>query len=344
MFIADSEVHLWPPMDDMYYYPNFKKYVDGMVGYQRSRFLQFSRGPVDLESRPAKAAYEASVNAIRARAYAAPQADVESLISSMNEGGVQLACVIPEGMIDLSHGHRVRSTNGWVAKQIAEYPDRLAGVANLGPILKRGIQSAVWELEHLVKELNFKACKFYPPDEGPPNCRDLWPFYDKVRELGIPLFVHTGISWCPPGLSAPCHPVLLEEVCIDFPEIPIVAFHMGYPHSTELHLMAAKYENLFVGTSLLPRISFGYTKKAQELLGESLVLAGSDKLIWGSDWSGSLIRHKDAVEFLQSIQISDELQHDYHYPHISQETREKWAGLNLMRILKIEPSHYLPNN
>jgi predicted TIM-barrel fold metal-dependent hydrolase len=81
--------------------------------------------------------------------------------------------------------------------------------------------------------------------------------------------------------------------------------------------MAAKYENLFVGTSLLPRISFGYTKKAQELLGESLVLAGSDKLIWGSDWSGSLIGHKDAVEFLQSIQISDELQRDSHSPPIS---------------------------
>ena len=342
MLFFDCEAHIWPPMDDMNYYPNFKKFIDGLVGYQRSRFVQFSHGPVDLESSEFKAKYEASVEAIRARAYAAPQADVESLIASMDEGGVELACVIPEGMMDISHGLRVRSTNGWVAREIAKYPERLIGVANLGPILKRGIKSAIWELEYLVKEQNFKACKFYPPDEtAAPNCRDYWPFYDKIRELGIPLFVHTGLSLTAIGLSATSHPLLLEEVCMDFPEIPIVAFHMGYPFSTELNWTAAKFPNLFVCTSLLPRYSFGYTKKAQELLGEALVMVGNDKLIWGSDWSGSLIGHKEAVEFAETIQIGEEVQRDYHYPAISHETREKWAGLNLARILKIDPSPYL---
>ncbi|MFC2001572.1 amidohydrolase family protein, partial [Chloroflexota bacterium] len=162
MLFFDCETHLWPPMDDMNHYPNFKRFIDGLVGYQRSRFVQFSRGPIDPESSEYKAQYEASVEAIRARAYAAPQADVESLIASMDEGGVQLACVIPEGMMDISHGLRVRSTNGWVAREISKYPERLIGVANLGPILKRGIKSAISELEYLVKERNFKACKLYP--------------------------------------------------------------------------------------------------------------------------------------------------------------------------------------
>lgn len=340
MFIIDCETHIWPPMDDMNYYPNFKRFIDGLVGYQRSRFLQFSRGPIDLEAEEHAKKYKASVDAIRARAHTSPQADVESLISSMNDGGVQLACVIPEGMIDLTNGHRVRSTNGWVAREIARYPDRLIGVANLAPMLKRGLKSAIWELEYLVKERNFKACKFYPPDEGPPNCRDYWPFYEKVRELGIALFVHTGLSLTAIGLSATCHPLLLEEVCIEFPDIPIVAFHMGFPYSTELNWTAAKFPNLFVCTSLLPRFSFGYTKKAQELLGEALVMVSNDKLIWGSDWSGSLVGHKEAVEFLETIQISEKLQRDYHFPNITRETREKWAGSNLARILGIDPSSY----
>lgn len=110
---------------------------------------------------------------------------------------------------------------------------------------------------------------------------------------------------------------------------------MGYPHSTDLNLLAAKYPNLYVQTSLLPRMSFGYTRKAQELLGEALVLIGNDKLIWGTDWSGSLIGHKEAVEFMKTIQISEAVQQDYHYPAITAATREKWAGLNLARILKI---------
>ncbi|MDP2916824.1 MAG: amidohydrolase family protein [Dehalococcoidia bacterium] len=336
MFIFDCEAHLWGPMDDINYFPTFKEYVNSLVGFQRSRFLQFAREPVDWDSEEVQKEYKATVDAIRARAYAAPQADAESLIASMNDGKVNMACVIPEIMTDLSYGHRVRSTNGYVAKAIAKYPDRLVGIANVGPVVARGVDKANWELEHLVKEKGFKACKFYPPDDVAINDKRLWPFYNKVRELGIPLFVHTGFSWVTPGFSHTCHPMLLEEVCFDFPEIPIVAIHMGYPFTTETSLLAAKFQNFYACSSLLPRFGLGYTKKAQEILGEFLAIAGPDKLIWGVDWSGSLAGHKKAVEYLMTMQISEELQRDYHYPPITQETRAKWAGLNLARIMKIE--------
>jgi len=336
MFIIDGESHLWGPMDDINYYPPFKQYVDSLVGFQRSRFAQFAREPIDWESSKVQAEYQKTVDAIRARAYAAPQADVDSLIASMDDGGVNLACVIPEIMTDLSYGHRVRSTNGYVAKAIAKYPDRLIGVANVGPVVGRGVDHAIWELEYLVKERGFKACKFYPPDDVAINDKRLWPYYKKVQELGIPLFVHTGFCWVNPGLSSTCHPILLEEVCLDFLEMPVVALHMGYPYCTDLNLLAAKFENMYACTSLMPRFGLGYTKKAQEMFGEFLAIAGPDKLIWGVDWSGSLAGHNHAVEYLKTMQISEELQRDYHYPAITDSTREKWAGLNLARILKIE--------
>jgi uncharacterized protein len=336
MFLIDCETHLWGPMDDINYYPPFKQYVNSLVGFQRSRFYQFSHGPIDWESPEVQKEYQASVDAIRARSFTSPQADVESLIASMNDGGVNMACVIPEIMTDLSYGHRVRSTNGYCAKAIAKYPDRLIGVANVGPIVARGVDKGNWELEFLVKEKGFKACKFYPPDDVPINDKGLWPFYKKVQELGIPLFVHAGFSWVTPGFSRPCHPVLLEEVCVDFPDIPIVAFHMGYPYTTEMSLLAARFENVYACTSLLPRFGLGYTKKAQEILGEFLAIAGPDKLIWGIDWSGSLAGHKGAVEYLKTIQISEELQRDYHYPPITPTTRAKWAGLNVAKLLKIK--------
>lgn len=336
MFKLDSETHLWGPMDDINYYPMFKKYVNSLVGFQRSRFLQFEREMIDWDSPEVKKKYQASVDTIRARAYASPQADVEALIASMNDGKVDMACVIPEIMLDLSFGHRARSTNGHIAKAVAKYPNRLIGVANVGPIVARGVDNAIWELEYLVSENGFKTCKFYPPDDVAINDRRLWPFFKKVQELGIPLFVHSGFNWVSPGLSKNCHPILLEEVAEDFPEMPIVAFHMGYPYNTEQTLVAAKFENVYVSTSVLPRFGLGYTKKAQEILGEFLAIAGPDKLIWGVDWSGSLAGHKEGVEYMETIQISKELQRDYHYPPITKETREKWAGLNLAKLLKIE--------
>jgi hypothetical protein len=43
------------------------------------------------------------------------------------------------------------------------------------------------------------------------------------------------------------------------------------------------------------------------------------------------------VEVLTKFQFSEEVQRDYGYKPISQEDREKWAGRNLARILKITP-------
>jgi len=72
MFLIDCEAHLWGPMDDINYYPPFKYYVDSLVGFQRSRFYQFSHGPIDWESPKVQKEYQASVDAIRARSYGLP--------------------------------------------------------------------------------------------------------------------------------------------------------------------------------------------------------------------------------------------------------------------------------
>lgn len=313
IFLFDCETHIGLPGDDIAYYPGFKAFGDSAAG-----IIRRLGGRDTLE--PGRRV----------------EAGVDSLIISMDEAGVKMACVLSEAMLGLSYGHRARSTNGWVAQEIARYPERLVGVANVGPIVKRGIKSVIWELEYLVKEMGFRGCKLYAPDEVPMNDRRLWPFYDKVRELGIVLFIHTGFAWLGGGRTASCIPILLEDVCEDFPEIPVVAYHMGYPHHNELNIEASKYPNLYIGTSLVRGLGFRAPKLAQQLLGEAIRWAGTDKICWGTDWGGPLLRHKGEADFLKTIQISDELQRDYGYPPITEEDRKKWAGLNLARIMNIK--------
>jgi len=319
LFLFDCETHIGLPTDDIAYYPNFKAFRGSVAGL--SRGLETSTGQEMAESG------------------GKVKASVEALLSSMDEAGVQMACVLPEVMLQLSYGHRARSTNGWVAQEISRYPDRLVGVANVGPIVERGVNNAIWELEYLVKEMNFKGCKLYGPDEVPMNDQRLWPFYKKIQELGIVLFIHTGFAWLGGGgRTANCIPILLEDVCENFPEIPIVAYHLGYPYHNELNIEAAKFPNLYIGTSLLRGLGGKGSKRAQELLGEAVRWAGSDKICWGTDWGGPVSRHKDEVDFIMNIQFSEELQRDYGYSPISEEDRRKWTGLNLARIMNIEPT------
>lgn len=313
MYFIDCETHLWPPMDDFSYFPNFKRYSATAKGLGA---ILSSKEALLPEKRVASA---------------------DALIKSMDEGGVTHSCTLPEIMLGLSYGHRARSTNGWLAKEIEKYPDRLIGVANVGPISMRG-KGAIWELKYLVKERGFKACKVYAPDDCPLNDPQMWPLYETIQELGIALFVHTGIAYLQPGRSAYCHPMLLEQVCADFPEIPIVAYHMGYPYFRELIMLAMLNQNLYLSTSLLWQLTRGDHSPTLfgEIIGEAIAFTGTDRLIWGTDWSGSYLSVKAMTEVVKNYQIPEEVQKRCGYSPLTDEDRRKWAGLNLAKILKIE--------
>ncbi len=325
MFIFESEVHITPTQEDLEYFPLYKMNKYAVSNVARNLLPSSTYGITE---------YKSVQEALAKRARAPGTArDADALIKQMDEAGVQMSCVLPESMSPMSYGARMESTNGWLIKEVAKYPDRLLAVCNVGPIIQRGVKHAVWELEYLIREKNVKAVKFYPVDDTPINDKELWPYYEKIRELGVPLFIHTGLSWCVPGRSAYSNPMLLEDVCENFPEITILAYHMGYPWTSELNMCAAKYPNLYIGTSLLQGIGHGTGKKAQKLLSEAIMWAGIDKIVWGTD-IGAI---RDDIELLEKFQISEEVQKEYGYKPLSEQDRAKWAGLNLARIMKVTP-------
>ncbi|MBW2686195.1 MAG: hypothetical protein JRE19_09795 [Deltaproteobacteria bacterium] len=50
-------------------------------------------------------------------------------------------------MMDVTGGTVSLSTNGFMLQQIEPYPDRMFLEANVGPVIKRGLKEAIWELE-----------------------------------------------------------------------------------------------------------------------------------------------------------------------------------------------------
>jgi uncharacterized protein len=325
MFIFDCECHLLPLAGDISYYPLYKANQLALRALLSGPGLASAHGVAKITS------FDDWRKYTRRSPGSAPGEAAASLVKKMDEVGVDMACVLPESFLPMTHGARMMSTNGWLANELAKYPDRLIGVCNVGPIIWRGVKNAIWEAELLVRDMNFKAVKFYPVDDTPINNKELWPFYEKLQELRVPLFIHTGASYCIPGRSQYAYPLLLEDVCEDFPELTILAYHMGYPFTDALNICAAKYPNLYIGTSMLPLFGHGIGKRSQQLLAEAVMWAGIDKVIWGTDAGANALD----VGFLEKIQISEELQQDYGYRPLSEEDRAKWAGLNLAKILRI---------
>ena len=319
-FKIDVEAHLIGEMKDIEYFPGVQAWWRGVAGASRMLLMNIPEDQTPQAEEMTK------------------RGDPEGLIEFMDHYGVDMACIIPESMMDTT-GYATRwTTNGEMIEARNKFPDRFILVPNVGPVIKRGVKNAVWELEYLVKEHDAKMVKFYPPEDTVINDRRLWPYYEKISELGIPVAIHTGWSWCPPGKSINCLPVLLDDVASEFPEMNIVAFHMGWPYPHDLNMVGMTHPNVYLSLSVLVPWAITAPGRFAEIIGEALRFVGPDRIVWGVDFAGYALQIKGAVWGLRDFQIPEETQKLYGYPPLTDEDKAKIFGLNLANLLGIEPS------
>ena len=314
-FVALSECHFLNPatMAELAnYYPATKRWWESVQGVLRAW------SGVDLsEKRPPPIA--------------------ETLIGYMDEADVDVAFCLREGMMDISGGTISMSTNQFMISQIAPYPGRMYLEAMVGPILRRGVEHAIWELEHLVTEHDARLCKVYQPEDiGPLDDKRMWPFYEKACELDIPLTVHTGMAYTVPQPSSHTHPDTLDKVLLDFPELKIIAYHMAWPHTEELIGLAAKHVNLYLSLSGVIGWYQRSPYRGYHAIGTALQWVEPHKIVMGLDLP--FVDTKRVVDWVRNLEMPDELREKYGYGEITPEIRAGILGRNLAELTGIEPT------
>lgn len=138
-------------------------------------------------------------------------------------------------------------SNDDVAAIVRRHPDTVTGVAAVD--LQRPMDG-IRELRRSVKELGLKGLRVLPWLWGlPPDDRRYYPLYAECVEFGIPFCLQVGHSGplCP---SEPGRPIpYLDHVAHEFPELVIVAGHIGFPWVNEMISLAMKYPNVYIDTS-----------------------------------------------------------------------------------------------
>lgn len=261
--------------------------------------------------------------------------DPETILQAMDKYGVDVACLLPESMMDTTGYSSRWCTNGDAWKAVQTHPDRFLIEPNLSPIKHRGIDNAIWEMEYWVDQ-GAKIFKYYPPEDTYINNPVLWAFYKRAEELGIVLDIHTGFCWVPPGKSKYCLPIQLDDVARDFPELKLVAFHMGYPYCDDLNMVAMGHPNVYLCLSLLVPWALSAPYKFGKILGEAMRFVGPDRILWGSDSAGFGAQIGAAVLGLSGYQIPEDLQWQYGYLPLSDEDKGKIFGGNLGKLLGID--------
>lgn len=229
------------------------------------------------------------------------------IVEAMDRAGIQ--------MLMLSAWHRPGKWiihNDTVAEMVSEYPDRFAGVATVNlekPLL------AARELERAMKSLGVKALRIVPwLWNRPPNDKFYFPLYVKCIELDIPFCTQVGHTG-PLMPSETGRPVpYLDEVALTFPELKIIAGHIGYPWTDEMIGLAWKHENVFIDTSAyLPRYY------PQQLI-HYMKTYGRDKVMFGTNFPQLSL--EKCVEQVYALDLSDE-------------ARAAFLGENAKRVFKL---------
>jgi len=225
---------------------------------------------------------------------------LETFFLQMDVAGIERAVLLP---IDC---RRVRKDSVSSNEQVAELcrgSKRFIGFASVDPLRK----SAARELENAVRKLGLRGLKLDPAlQDFRPNDRKVFPVYEAAGELGIPLVIHTGMSWSPETPLERGHPLLLEEPIRRFPKLAFVLAHWSWPWVWEATALALKYRNVYLDTSCLyydsPKefYQFVFSKQIPTTLIERSL---RNKIVFGSNYPR--VEIKNMVHALKSLDLTE---------------------------------------
>ena len=139
-----------------------------------------------------------------------------------------------------------------------------------------------------------------------PNDEKYQPIYDLCTEYNIPIMIHTGDTYSTRGKIKYSHPLNIDDIAVDNPDLNIVICHVGNPWILDCQEVVYKNKNVYADISGLvvgnfDRFSRSYYKKR---IKEMLEYIGKPhRLLFGSDWPISNIN--SYLQFVDNLKLNN---------------------------------------
>jgi hypothetical protein len=183
------------------------------------------------------------------------------------------------------------------------------------------------ELRTLLRSRHVKALKLYPGYE-PFFVHDarMRVVYELAAEFHVPVMIHTGDTYSPRGKVKYAHPLEVDEVAVDFPEVTFVICHLGNPWLVDAMEVIYKNANVvgdFSGFTLR-HFEERFERFMVQRIRDVVAYAGEpDSLLFGTDWP--ICDMASYIRFVRQLELSEE-----------ETDRILWR--NSARIFGIEPA------
>ncbi len=228
-------------------------------------------------------------------------AQVQDLFAKMAERGVDHAVVITSYKVD---DHRPSVER--VLDTLHDDPRTtvVEGLRWMGPD-----RTDLDALDERVRAGRVKGIKVYPGYEPMAiNDPSLEPVFRLAAKRDVPVLFHTGDTYAKGAKLRHAHPLLVDDVAVDFPDTKFVMCHAGNPWFVDASEVMYKNDNVYADISGLTLGAFEaeFEHFMRNRLHDMIAYMGlaERKLMYGTDWP--LAHMSPYLDFVDSLEIDDE--------------------------------------
>jgi len=205
----------------------------------------------------------------------------DRLIDAMDAAGIDMTVAVNVDNIQIKQftPERMQMQNRMLGEAIRRHPGRIIGLAGIDPRRPEAADMARACLE----EYGLRGFKYHPDHGFDPAGTESYRVLEILaRHKGV-LLSHAG-PLMPRGRCKFADPMMLADIAIDFPEIKVIAAHMGgyinwRPWASLAAFQSTMYGDLAVWDTLACKNYNLFCRQLREVID----LAGPTKILFGSD-------------------------------------------------------------
>ena len=162
--------------------------------------------------------------------------------------------------------------------------------------------------EERVRRGDVIALKLYPGYEHYyPTDRLCEPVYEIAARHRIPVMFHSGDTYTKRGKLKYAHPLHIDDVAVDHPDLRIVVCHLGQPWLRDTAELMYKNDNVRADISglALGAVEARFESWLAEQVRDVILYAGNpEDLLFGTDWP--LVEMAPYLRFVKSLDLDED--------------------------------------
>lgn len=190
----------------------------------------------------------------------------------------------------------------------------------------------LFRMEERIRAGAVKAIKIYPGYESYAiNDPSLEGVFRIAEKYDVPVMVHTGDTYSKTAKVRHAHPLLVDDIAVDYPKVKFVICHLGNPWFQDAAQVLYKNDNVYADISGLTLGDFEYEFERYMLtrVKDMIYYMGDPgkQLMFGTDWP--LVGMKKYVQFLENLELKPDAR-----DNIAWKTAARLYKIDVERIKK----------